>query len=395
MNSATKRMPVPISYNIRNLRVRKTTTLMTALGVALTVAVLLGIGTLVEGLRSSLASGGNPLHLIVMRQGSTAELVSIVGRESFDVLKVNDRIAKLDGEPMISHEVISIVNLPHRDDPNSVSNINVRGLPEIGIKMRGGVELIQGRWFEPGKREMVVGSGVHSVREGTSLGDRIYFGRGDWDVVGVFSAGRSPFSSEIWVDANLAGSDLGRGSTRSSILMRAIDDEAAESLKNVVADDQRLGLEAERENEYYAKQMSSAQPVQYLGVFVAIIMAVGSCFAAMNTMFAAVANRAREIGVLRLLGFSRFSILSSFMLESLLLSLLGGVLGCLLILPLNGMEGRIGNFVTFAETTFEFTVTPTYLGIGLAFAVVMGVIGGFIPARMAARKEVLQSLGDA
>lgn len=388
-------MAVPISYNVRNLRVRKTTTLMTALGIALSVSVLLGIGALVEGLRSSLASGGNPLHLIVMRQGSAAELASVVSRESFDVLKVNERIAKVDGKPMISHEIVSVVNLPHRDNPDSVANVNVRGLPKIGIEMRGGVELLEGRWFDPGKREMVVGRGVHRVRSGTSVGDRIYFGRGDWNVVGVFSAGRSPFNSEIWVSATLAGADLGRGSTRSTILLRALDDEAARTLKSIVAEDQRLGLEAVRENEYYSKQMVSAQPVRYLGVFVAIIMAVGSCFAAMNTMFAAVANRAREIGVLRLLGFSQFSILSSFMLESLLLSLLGGILGCVLVLPLNGIEGRIGNFVTFSETTFEFALTPTYIAIGLAFAVVMGVMGGFIPARLAARKEVLQSLGDS
>ena len=388
-------MRVPISYNIRNLRVRKTTTLMTALGVALTVAVLLGIGTLVDGLRTSLESSGSPLNLIVMRQGSTSELVSIVTKESFDVLKFDDRIAQIDGEPMISHEVLSVVNLSLRADAASVANVNVRGLPQMGIKMREEVGLQQGRWFEPGKREMVVGSGVHTVRDGTSIGDKIYFGRDDWEVVGVFSAGRSAFNSEIWVDANLAGADLGRGSTRSCVLIRAVDEAAAAALENRLADDQRLALEAERENEYYAKQMSSAEPVRYLGMFVAIIMAIGSCFAAMNTMFAAIANRSREIGVLRLLGFSRFSILTSFMLESLLLSLLGGVLGCILILPLNGMQGRIGNFITFAETTFQFRVTMESIAVGLAFAATMGVFGGLLPARMAARKEVLQSLGDS
>ena len=387
-------MRVPISYNVRNLRVRKTTTLMTALGIALTVAVLVGIGTLVEGLRTSLESSGNPLHLIVMRQGSTSELVSVVTKESFDVLKFDDRIEQLDGEPMISHEVLSVVNLPLRSDPNSVANISVRGLSQMGIKMRDEVELQEGRWFEPGKREMVVGAGVHKIRDSTSIGDTVYFGRGDWEVVGVFSAGASPFNSEIWVDGNLAGSDLGRGSGRSCILVRAKDDAAASAISNRLADDQRLGLEAERESEYYAKQMQSAQPVRALGIFVAIIMAVGSCFAAMNTMFAAIANRSKEIGVLRLLGFSRFSILTSFMLESLLLALLGGVLGCILVLPLNGLEGRIGNFVTFAETTFQFRVTIDYIAIGLAFAATMGVFGGFLPARLAARREVLESLGD-
>lgn len=388
-------MPVPLSYNVRNLRVRKTTTLMTALGVALTVSVLLGIGTLVEGLRSALESSGDPLNLIVMRQGSTAELVSIVGKESFDVLKFEDGIAQLDGEPMISHEVLSVVNLALRNDSTSVSNVSVRGLSQVGIGMRSDARLVEGRWFEPGKREVVVGEGVHRLRAGTSIGDAIYFGRSDWVVVGVFSAGESAFNSEIWADGNLAGQDLGRGSARSSILVRAEDEVAAARLIGVVADDQRLGLEAERESEYYAKQMLSAEPVRYLGIFVAVIMAIGSCFAAMNTMFAAIANRSREIGVLRLLGFSRFSILSSFMVESLFLALLGGMMGCLLVLPLNGLQGRIGNFVTFAETTFVFRITPEYIAIGMAFAAVMGVVGGFLPARMAAHREVLDSLGDA
>ena len=387
-------MLIPITYNFRNLLVRKTTTIMTALGVALTVAVMLGVGTLVEGLRSSLVAGGDPHHLIVMRQGSTAELVSVVSKEDFDVIKFSPGIAELDGEPMASHEVISVVQLPLRDDPTSQANVSVRGLSAMGIKLRHDVELIDGRWFTPGKREMVVGRGVHGKRAGTDIGEKILYGRGDWEVVGVFSAGQSAFNSEIWVDANLAGTDLGRGGSLSSVLIRAKDSAAASALQNLVGDDQRLGLEAERENEYYAKQMVSADPVRYLGMFVAVIMAIGSCFAAMNTMFAAVANRAAEIGILRLLGFSRTSILASFMLESVLLSLLGGLLGCALVLPLNGLEGRIGNFMTFAETTFQFRLTLDYAVGGLIFAATMGVMGGLLPAWLAARREVLQSLGD-
>ena len=387
-------MLIPITYNVRNLLVRKTTTIMTALGVALTVAVMLGVGTLVEGLRTSLVAGGDPLHLIVMRQGSTAELVSIVSKEDFDVIKFSPGIAKRDGEPMASHEVVSVVNLPLRGDASSEANISVRGLSPMGIKLRHDVELLEGRWFTPGKREMVVGRGVKGKRAGTDIGDTIFYGRGDWDVVGVFSAGQSSFNSEIWVDANLAGADLGRGSSLSSVLVRAEDSAAAAALQNLVADDQRLGLEAERESEYYAKQMVSADPIRYLGMFVAVIMAIGSCFAAMNTMFAAVANRAHEIGVLRLLGFSRTSVLSSFVLESLLLSILGGLLGCVLVLPLNGLEGRIGNFVTFSETTFQFRLTLDYVVGGLLFAATMGIMGGLLPAWLAARRQVLRSLGD-
>ena len=387
-------MLIPITYNVRNLLVRKTTTIMTALGVALTVAVMLGVGTLVEGLRTSLVAGGDPLHLIVMRQGSTAELVSIVTKEDFDVIKFSPGIAKLDGEPMASHEVVSVVNLPLRGDTSSEANISVRGLSPMGIKLRHDVELLEGRWFTPGKREMVVGRGVKGKRAGTDIGDKIFYGRGDWEVVGVFSAGQSSFNSEIWVDVNLAGADLGRGSSLSSVLVRADDGAAAAALQNLVADDQRLGLEAERESEYYAKQMVSADPIRYLGMFVAVIMAIGSCFAAMNTMFAAVANRAHEIGVLRLLGFSRTSVLASFVLESLLLSILGGLLGCVLVLPLNGLEGRIGNFLTFAETTFQFRLTLEFVFGGLLFAATMGIMGGLLPAWLAARREVLRSLGD-
>ena len=387
-------MLIPITYNIRNLLVRKTTTIMTALGVALTVAVMLGVGTLVEGLRTSLVAGGDPLHLIVMRQGSTAELVSIVTKEDFDVIKFSPGIAQRDGEPMASHEVVSVVNLPMRGDISSEANISVRGLSQMGINLRHDVELLEGRWFTPGKREMVVGRGVNGKRAGTDVGDKIFYGRGEWEVVGVFSAGQPSFNSEIWVDVNLAAADLGRGSSLSSVLVRAEDSAAAVALQNLMADDQRLGLEAERESEYYAKQMVSADPIRYLGMFVAVIMAIGSCFAAMNTMFAAVANRAHEIGVLRLLGFSRSSVLASFVLESLLLSILGGVLGCVLVLPLNGLEGRIGNFVTFAETTFQFRLTLDYVVGGLLFAATMGIMGGLLPAWLAARREVLSSLGD-
>ena len=387
-------MGIPISYNLRNLTVRKTTTLMTALGVALTVAVLLGIGTLVQGLRGSLSASGHPLHMIVMRQGATAELVSLVSKEKFDTLKFSPGIAQLNGEPMISHEVISVISLTLRSDTSSVSNVNVRGVSPIGIQMREEMELLEGRWFTPGKREVVVGTGIHSIRDGTSVGDSMFFGRGDWEVVGVFKAGKSAFNSEIWADGNLATADLGRGTTRSSILIRAESESELESLKTFINDDQRIQLESEMEREYYSKQMSSAEPIRYLGIFVAIVMAVGSCFAAMNTMFAAIANRSKEIGVLRLLGFSQGSILISFLFESLVLSLFGGLLGCLLVLPMNGLEGRIGNFVTFSETTFEFELTLAAAGIGLMFSAVMGVFGGIAPAYVAAKRQIRESMAD-
>ncbi len=384
---------IPISYNLRNLRVRKTTTAMTALGIALTVAVLLGIWALVTGVRGSLEVTGDPLHLIVMRQGSTSELVSIVPDDKFQAIRRLEGVARLDGEPMVSNEVVTVITLPLRGDATQEGNINLRGISPMGIKMRN-VKIAEGRWFDDGKREVVVGRGLHAIRAGTDLGDKISFGRGDWEVVGVFDAGKSAFNSEVWAPGALATSDLGRGSTRSSILVKAQDAVAAKALVNRITDDQRLLLDAKFEHDYYAAQMSSAMPVQVLGIFVAGIMAIGSCFAAMNTMYTAVARRNREIGVLQMLGFSRASILLSFVLESLLLSLLGGAIGVLLVLPLNGLESRIGNFVTFSETTFQFELTPLIMATGIAFAAFMGVLGGVLPARMAARKDILASLRD-
>jgi putative ABC transport system permease protein len=388
-------MAIPISYNLRNLRVRKTTTAMTALGIALTVAVLSGILALVNGIKGALEVTGNPLHVLITRQGSTAELTSVIGDEKFQVVRFMEGIERLDGEPMASHELVTVMSLPLRGNPTEEVNVNVRGISPMGIKMRDYVSIVPGgRWFQPGRREVVIGRGLQSVHEGVALGDKIEIGRGQWEIVGVLNAGKSAFNSEIWCDANLLGGDLSREANLSSILVRAKDAVTAQSLISRATGDQRLLLEGILETGYYARQTQSAAPVQTLGIFVAIIMAVGSSFAAMNTMYAAVARRAKEVGVLRLLGFSRGSIMVSFLLESLLLSLLGGVLGCLLILPLNGLESRIGNMVTFSHTTFEFEISPSILAIGLLFSAVMGVIGGLLPARMAARREVLSSLRD-
>lgn len=390
-------MAIPLSYNFRNLRVRYTTTIMTALGVGLTVAVLLGILALVNGLQGALAVTGHPNQVLIMRQGAAAELVSAVQQEQFNIIRLLDGVAQADGEPLASHELVSVVSLPLRgmeNEEGANGNVNIRGLSPAGLKMRDGLTLVEGSWFETGKRQVVVGKGVHSIRAFTDIGDLIPFGRGEWEVVGVFDAGASGYNSEIWADGNLAGADRGFGSARSSALVRAVDAAAAQALINRVEDDQRLLLEGQLEGDYYAKQTASGEPVRYLGIFVALIMAVGSIFAAMNTMYTAVARRAREIGTLRLLGFSRRSIVGSFVFESLLLALLGGIVGILLVLPLNGLESRIGNQLTFSETTFSFQVTPQSLAFGLAFAILIGVAGGLFPALLAARKTILNSLRD-
>lgn len=386
-------MAIPLSYNLRNLVVRKTTTLMTALGIALTVAVLLAVLALVNGLRVTLTTTGDPLHVIVMRKGSTSELVSLFTRTQFQDLKFKPGIASgHDGQPLASLEMITVINLANVDNPDG-ANVTVRGLQPTGIEMRRNVKIATGRWFTSGRRELVVGDSVARRFPAAGLGKKIQLGRGDWDIVGVFDAGRGAQDSEIWGDLNQIASDFNRVEVLSSALLRATDEVTAKTLINDINSDRRLELTAASEKDYYDQQTDSAAPIEYTGIIVAIIMAVGSSFAAMNTMYAAVSRRAREIGTLRVLGFSRFSILLSFFVEGVLLSALGGLLGCLLVMPLNGITTAIGSN-NFSELAFDFTVTPKIMLTGIAFAVVLGSFGGLFPARSASRKEILTALRE-
>jgi putative ABC transport system permease protein len=386
-------MAIPLTYNLRNLIVRKTTTLMTALGIALTVAVLLAILAMVEGLRTTLATSGNPLHVLILRKGSDSEVVSNFLRTQFQDIKFKPGIAQgHDGQPLASLELVTIVNLGAGEGSEG-TNIAVRGLIPAGIEMRRGVRITSGRWFEQGKREVVVGASVAKKFAEGRVGGKIAFGRGDWDVVGIFDAGAGAEGSEIWGDLNQISADLQRSEVLSSALVEATDAVAAKALINDLNNDQRLNMNAQSEAQYYEAQTASAAPIEFIGIFVSIVMAVGSSFAAMNTMYAAVARRAREIGTLRVLGFSRGSILFSFFLESVLLSALGGLIGCALVLPLNGITTGIGNS-NFAETTFNFHVAPQLMMGGVIFAVILGCVGGLFPARSAARKEILTALRE-
>jgi putative ABC transport system permease protein len=386
-------MAIPVAYNFRNLVVRKTTTLMTALGIALTVAVLLAMMALLTGLRSTLSASGDPLQIVVMRKGSETELVSNFTREQFQDLKFKAGIARTpNGDPMASLEVVTVINLASVDAPEG-SNVTVRGLLPIGLEMRQGLKISSGRWFDAGKRELVVGKSIAQRYPGAALGKRIKFGRGEWEVVGVMDAGSSAQNSEIFGDLNQISTDLDRTEVLSSALVRAADAITAAALVKSINDDQRLNMNAVSEKEYYAIQTVSARPIEFLGIFVCIIMAIGSSFAAMNTMYAAVARRSREIGTLRVLGFSRGSILFSFFVESVLLAGLGGILGCLLVFPLNGVTTGIGS-TTFSELAFSFRVTPQIMLAGIVFASVLGAVGGVFPARMAANKEILVALRE-
>jgi len=388
-------MAIPIQYNIRNLKLRKSATIMTALGIALTVTTAIFIMALLAGLNAAFANSGNPLNVLVLRKGATAELTAGgVDRDALPIMKDLPGVARdPQGQPLVSGEDLLVIVLPRRDGSGD-ANVTVRFMTPLGLEMRPEVKLLAGgRWFTPGQREITISKAVHDRFGQTNIGDTMWIGKGTWTVVGMFDAGGTGHDSEIWGDINQLAADFDRV-TYNSVLMRATDAVATDALKNRVSDDQRLKLAGMLETEYWAKQTSSGAPIKYVGTIVGIIMAIGSCFAAMNTMYAAVAYRSREIATLRVIGFSRPSILTSFVFESLLLSLLGALIGIVLMLPFNGMTTGTNNFVTFSEAVFSLRLTPGVVTAAVMFAIAMGLIGGIAPAWHAAKGEILASLRD-
>lgn len=387
-------MGVPVVYNLRNLVERKGTTLMTAIGIGLTVSVLVTAMALTEGLKSVFAGSGDPRQMLVLRKGVTAELSSTVSNDAYQIIRRLPGIARTDaGEPMVSPEAVTVVNLPSVDSPEGM-NVTVRGLLPIGLSMRT-VQVLQGQMLQPGRRQVVVGESIARRYPAARIGRQLRFGRGLWEVVGVFRAGDSAANSEIWADLNQLRGDFEQQGGSNSLLIRVDHPDAMPALIQQIGDDQRLGTDGMSEKAYYAAMTSSGLPLQILGFSVAVIMAVGSAFAATNTMYAAVARRSKEIGTLLALGFGRWAILRSFMLESICLSLVGGVVGVLIGLPINGLTTGVGNFQTFSEVAFKFKVGPNAIAWGLAFAAAIGALGGFLPAWAASKKGIVAAMRDS
>jgi len=387
-------MAIPLYYNLRNLKLRKGLTAMTALGIALTVTTAIFLMALISGLNRAFVTSGDALNVLVIRKGSQAEVQSNFDASLFPTIKNLPGVAKdSHGEPMASAEWVVVIMLPRSDGTGEV-NVTVRGMMPDGLELRPHIKLAQGRWFRPGQREVVVSQSIARRFAHANVGDSLQFGKGPWTVVGIFDAGGTAYESEIWGDVNQMASDFDRQGGFGSVYLRATDAVSADALKHRVSDDQRLKLEGALETEYYAKQTSSGAPIKYIGWVVAIIMAVGSSFAAMNTMYAAVAYRSREIATLRVVGFTRSSILTSFVFESVLLSLIGAAVGIVLMLPFNGMTTGTSNAVTFSEIVFGLHITPEVIGAAILFAIVMGFFGGMAPAWHAARREILASLRD-
>jgi putative ABC transport system permease protein len=347
---------------------------------------------LVNGLKVTLSTSGDPRHVLVTRKGATAELTSLLTRQQFQDLKFKPGIAMdRNGQPLASLELITLISL-EAEGSSSGDNVTIRGVMPAGIAMRHNLRLIAGRWFRRGVNEAVVGKSLSDQYPAARIGKKLRMGRSDWEIVGVMDADRGAQESEIWGDIEQVSADWNRVQYMSSALVEATEAATAKALVNNINDDTRLDAGAELETDYFARQTQSAAPIEYTGIFVAIIMAVGSSFAAMNTMYAAVARRAREIGTLRVLGFSKLSILACFWIESVLLAGLGGAIGCLLVLPLNGATTDIG--ANFSQLAFAFHITPASMLAGIVFAVVLGSVGGLFPAAAAAKKEILSALRE-
>ena len=387
-------MAIPISYNIRNMILRKGLTTMTALGIALTVMTVVFLMMLLAGMQRAFVTSGDPLNVLVLRKGSTSELAGGFTKDKLPILTALPGIAKdSEGRPLVSGEWVVVVNLPRKDGTGE-TNVTLRGMGPEGLRFRPKVRLSAGEWFTPGRRELVVSQSIHNRFAHTGVGDMIDFGKGAWKVTGIFDAGGTSYDSEIWSDINQVADQFNRQNALGSAYLRATDPIAADALKHRVADDQRLELEGMLETEYYDKQTTSGNPIKFMGYIVGLTMAIGSIFAAANTMYAAVAYRSREIATLRVIGFRRASIVLSFIFESLLLALAGAAVGIILMLPFNGMSTGTSNAITFSEVEFSMRITPRVVMSAVTFALAMGLIGGVAPAWGAARREILAALRD-
>ncbi len=390
-------MAIPLKYNARNLIVRRVSTLMTLLGIALVVMVFLLVLSLSEGVRKTLSTNVSPLTVVVMRVGAQSDVQSYIENERFAVIQGLPGIARDEnGRPLVSPETVPLINIARQDGKKT--NVIVRGVTAAAFRLRP-MSIVEGRTFREGTSEAIVSRSVQARFAHMNVGDTIKAGSQHWTVVGVFDAEGSPQDSEIWADLHDVQAQARRTGGYSVIRVRTPDRMARDRFIAAVRGDQQVKLDAKPEDVFYAEQMTTAKPLQYLAYFVGILMAVGASFGAMNTMYAQVSARIREVATLRALGFGRRSILLSFVMESIFLSLLGGAAGCLLALGvvrgvLTGPTGT-NNFTTFAEILFNFQLTPPLLAAGLVFSLAIGLFGGLFPAFRAARLKIVNALREA
>jgi putative ABC transport system permease protein len=389
-------MALPIRYNIRNLGQRWKVTLLAIFGIALVVAAVVVIASMSAGFSAALRSTGSDTNAIVTQRGSLSELTSWINIGNAQTIMTDPRIARdSSGTPLASCEIVVIASKPKKTD-NQATNITLRGVTPEAYKVRTGIKLVEGRMFSPGVFEVVAGKKISDRVKGLDIGDTVRVQRKEFKVVGLFTADGSSFESEMWGDYNAMGPAVGRNGGCESVTVRLTNPTVLASFDKDLRANPQMQVQADSEKTYYENQAGGvAAALKILAGFVGIVMGIGAVFGAMNTMYAIVSQRTREIGTLRALGFSRFSILLSFVMESVLLALVGGILGCLIAIPMNGFTAGTGQTQSFSELAFAFKITPGIVLVGLIFAVLMGFVGGLLPAVRASQMPITKALREA
>ena len=386
-------MAIPVVYNVRSVRARWMSALVAILGIAGTVGVFVAVLSLARGFQATLVSSGSSSNAIILRQGSGNEMSGSVSLDQVKIAEDKPGVARNANGPLVTPEVVVVAAFPLLSTGTD-ANVQVRGVSPKALEVRNNIKIVQGRFFQPGLAELVVGRNVDKTYAGLSLGDSVRFGGGTWKVVGVFDAGGSAFDSEVWCDAPVLSQIYHRpGNVFQSATVHLTSPDALQQLKDSISSDPRMNVDVSSELDYYAKQSTVlTQVIKVLGYLIAIIMGVGAVIGALNTMYSAVAERSREIATMRALGFGAGSVVFSFTIEALLIAAVGGALGCLAVIPINGLTTGAMNFQTFSHLAFAFKITPGLLVAGMIFALIMGVFGGIPPAMRAARRPVAASL---
>ncbi len=385
-------MGLPISYSFRNLWTRRLTTVLTASGMALVVFVFAAILMLAEGLRKTLVETGSYDNVVVIRKGSNSEVMSGVTRYQASIIETQPEAAfGADGRALLAKEMVVLITLPKKRT-NASSNVVIRGIGASSLALRPQVRLVEGRLPKLGLSEIIAGRSIAERFKGSGNGEILRFGMRDWRVVGIFDAGNTGFNSEIWGDADQLMQAF-RRSVYSSVIFKLRDPSEFQRVKKRIENDPRLTVEAKRENRFYAEQSERmARFLRILGTSLTIIFSLGAVIGAMITMYSAVATRTGEIGTMRALGFKKISILGAFIIEALLLGLIGGCLGLFLASFLQLLTISTMNFQTFSELAFSFTLTFGIVWKGLGFSLGMGFIGGLLPAVRASRMVIVDAL---
>ena len=388
-------MAIPLIYNVRSVRARWTSTIVAVLGIAGTVGVFVAMLSLARGFKATLVASGSADNALVMRAGSSSEMMGGITLDSVKVIQDAPGIARGSNGPLITQDVVGVMPIP-LISTGTDANVQIRGVSPNVLEIRKFVKMSQGRMFNPGMSEIVVGKNASKTYSGLTIGNKIDMAGGHWEVVGVFDANGSAFDSEIWTDSRVLNDILKRPSNIfQSATVHLESPSSFQALKDSLTSDPRLNVDVTREIDYYAKQSTTMTTlITVLGGLVAAIMAIGAVFGALNTMYSAVAERGREIATMRALGFNAYSVVFSFLVEALLISFIGGVIGCLVVLPLNGLTTSTMNFQTFSNLAFAFKITPELLVKGVIFALVMGVVGGLLPAVRAASLPVATALRE-